>query len=132
MGVSLLVPECTVCVCVWVIPNQSTSKTVKQHLKCGVITHSAKETRQQKEEWWWDYRWQECERGWGWTKFEKYWGKDFCYHPISSKYFSSSSLQPFLKNLIPPLYKAFHQFSFLLMSAGSSSPAVVVVLYIWI
>ena len=28
-------------------------RKIKYHIKCGVITHSTKETRQQKEHWWW-------------------------------------------------------------------------------
>ena len=38
------------------------------HLKCGAITHSAKETRQQNEQWGWG--WRQQGRG-AWTKFEE-------------------------------------------------------------
>ena len=46
----------------------SLSKIKHKMLKCGVITHSVKETWQQKEQWQWmlEARW-----GGGWTKFEK-------------------------------------------------------------
>ena len=43
----------------------------KKHIKCGVITHSAKETGQQKEQWGWGL---EVTRNLGlgsWTKLEK-------------------------------------------------------------
>ena len=39
------------------------------HLKCGAITYSAKETRQQNEQLAWG--WRQEGRGGGWTKFEE-------------------------------------------------------------
>ena len=44
---------------------------VKQHINCGMITHSAKETGQQKEQWGWGLEvTRKCE-GKGWKKLEK-------------------------------------------------------------
>ena len=44
-------------------------------MKCGMITHSTKETRQQKEQWEWGLEVTGKCGGEGWPKFEKKCGR---------------------------------------------------------